>query len=665
MFIFLIIATPTRSFADEQADAPPEETENSAENAGDETDSVPDLEEVVVRSVAPNPGVKELPRQDIEKRKSADAVDVLETLPSVYADTGSRGERIFSLRGFDQRQTVVLIDGLPAYIPADGQMDLRMIPAEMIDHITVAPGPASILYGPNGLGGAVNIVTRRPGTDPFVQAALEAGTPKTFSERAVVSFKKNSVGALAAGGITTSEGFSLPESFSPTTNETHNDTRTNSDRRTGFALANTAIELGGGRNLKTSLFYIDGQKGAPPSTEESVPKLWRFDPWRAVGASLGLEIHKKRFHADVAAYGRFFENTLKAYDDLDYFSQDHVDSYKSTYRDFIAGSRARMGGRLWPLPGGDTRLRLWLQGQYDRHGQQPDKHEDWEINSRGLFTIAPEIEAYPFRKLSITAGVQNDIETPLEQPSDYDGKTTTAFGPLLSLRYFPVQVLSLSLTGARRSRFPTLHERFAESGSRILPNPDLQPETAWHGQLAVNGNLLQRYSIEVAAWAAQVQDLIEYKNLGEGNRRMENTDRARLAGVDANVGMKPWDWISLRGGYAYLYARRIEENGDTGDVENKPEHKATGELTLMPIEILSLSNFLEYVGERKYEDPDLLIWDTLPAYYRWDAVLEFTPVPELEIWIKAENILDSLYETQYGFPDPGRTYRAGIRVRFP
>ncbi|MBM4394463.1 MAG: TonB-dependent receptor plug domain-containing protein [Deltaproteobacteria bacterium] len=52
-------------------------------------------------------------------------------------------------------------------------VDLGAIPAEMIVHLTVVKGPASLMYGPNGPGGVVNAVTRRPGRGPLAEARVE------------------------------------------------------------------------------------------------------------------------------------------------------------------------------------------------------------------------------------------------------------------------------------------------------------------------------------------------------------------------------------------------------------------------------------------------------------------------------------------------------------
>jgi hypothetical protein len=60
------------------------------------------------------------------------------------------------------RQLPLFIEGVPVYVPYDGNVDLSPLGVE--DHwgILVSKGLASLLYGPNTLRGAVNVVCRKP-----------------------------------------------------------------------------------------------------------------------------------------------------------------------------------------------------------------------------------------------------------------------------------------------------------------------------------------------------------------------------------------------------------------------------------------------------------------------------------------------------------------------
>jgi vitamin B12 transporter len=107
------------------------------------------------------------------------------TLPELLARTagvqmsanGGRGStsNIF-IRGGENRHTILLVDGVRLGSATAGIPSWESIPIEMIERIEVLKGPASALYGSDGVAGVVQIFTRRgrEGFHPY--AALTAGS---------------------------------------------------------------------------------------------------------------------------------------------------------------------------------------------------------------------------------------------------------------------------------------------------------------------------------------------------------------------------------------------------------------------------------------------------------------------------------------------------------
>lgn len=80
------------------------------------------------------------------------------------------------LRGTESRHTILLIDGVRMGSATAGIPIWEGIPLEMIERIEVLKGPASALYGSEGVGGVVQIFTRAGRTGFHPQAALTAGS---------------------------------------------------------------------------------------------------------------------------------------------------------------------------------------------------------------------------------------------------------------------------------------------------------------------------------------------------------------------------------------------------------------------------------------------------------------------------------------------------------
>ena len=87
-----------------------------------------------------------------------------------------------SVHGLEGKQVAVYINGFPLNSP-DGSFDINDIPIDVIKYIEVYKGIVPAEYGGDGLGGAINIVTREDECDlvGFTQELASFGTFKTLA----------------------------------------------------------------------------------------------------------------------------------------------------------------------------------------------------------------------------------------------------------------------------------------------------------------------------------------------------------------------------------------------------------------------------------------------------------------------------------------------------
>lgn len=125
------------------------------------------------------------------------------TLPELLARTagvqmsanGGRGStsNVF-IRGAENRHTILLVDGVRLGSATAGIPSWETVPIDMIERIEILKGPASALYGSEGVGGVVQIFTRR-GREGFrPQASATLGSSRYAQAAASVSGGKEGLG---------------------------------------------------------------------------------------------------------------------------------------------------------------------------------------------------------------------------------------------------------------------------------------------------------------------------------------------------------------------------------------------------------------------------------------------------------------------------------------
>ena len=81
---------------------------------------------------------------------------------STFDANGRRNESDIFVRGFGRWQVPLMVDGVRIYLPADNRLDFARFLTADIAEMQIQKGYASVLDGPGAMGGAINLVTRKP-----------------------------------------------------------------------------------------------------------------------------------------------------------------------------------------------------------------------------------------------------------------------------------------------------------------------------------------------------------------------------------------------------------------------------------------------------------------------------------------------------------------------
>ncbi len=109
--------------------------------------------------------------------------DQLSTTVYPILGGGLNAPAVVALRGPDPSETLVDVDGHQVNNGSTGDFDLSLLDPANLESVQVVYGIApSALYGPNTLGGALNVVTLEPSTVPTTLERFSIGSYDTFAE---------------------------------------------------------------------------------------------------------------------------------------------------------------------------------------------------------------------------------------------------------------------------------------------------------------------------------------------------------------------------------------------------------------------------------------------------------------------------------------------------
>lgn len=122
--------------------------------------------------------------------------DVLAQQPGVQLSSngGYRSTTGVFLRGATSSQAIVLIDGVRVGSATSGVASFENMPLERIERIEILRGAASALYGPDAVGGVIQIFTREPTDGLQLTANIGAGSDGQRQAGASIRGRSGAIG---------------------------------------------------------------------------------------------------------------------------------------------------------------------------------------------------------------------------------------------------------------------------------------------------------------------------------------------------------------------------------------------------------------------------------------------------------------------------------------
>ncbi|MDD7529493.1 MAG: TonB-dependent receptor [Prevotellaceae bacterium] len=608
------------------------------------------------------------------------------------------------VHGLEGNRIQILWDGIPMNT-SDGAFSLDEIPIDIIERIEVYKSIIPARFGCDGLGGAVNIVTKEFSTD-YLDASYELGSYRThkgsvFSRK---NFPKSGI-LLGAGGYYTSAkndySFRVPERENLLVKRDH-------DRFRSYMLK--------GKVAFTKLWF-----------DEISTEFGYYNRFNEIQGVL-----KNIQHAENKSGMFMLENKLIKSGILNnrlnfesHFSLSH------TTNNFVDTARVNhdFEGNIYPSPNG--------QGET---GDVPHSSNDkgLEINERinldyrlsvnhslNLNTlinyarrqpnddIASQhagfiIGGFPSKKTSVVSGLTWEaklfgrkltnmlsvkyfhLHSEIEDLTSYEmieapkkkSNTTSQIGWIEAMKYEPFRGFHLKASYQRAIRLPNSQELFGD-GIITFPAAGLKPEKSHNFNLGFlidkNDVLgLSRLQFEVNGFYMQVSDMIKLmkQHMAAG---YVNAEKVHIKGIETELKLDISPTVYAYGNLTYQYVRDVLDYLPGTQAPNP-----TKGLRLPNIPYLFANFGAEYHSDRLFKNWYVkAFWDgkfTEEFFYFWeltelqkrriprsfvnDIGLLLTYKNKYSIALECHNLMNKEVWDQFRQPLAGRTFHLKFRYVF-
>lgn len=434
-------------------------------------------------------------------------------------------------------------------------------------------------------------------------------------------------------------------------------TRANSD---SWNLGGTArLERRWGRGQESWLTWtgVRGAYGMPPDLRTLNPRFWRWSDW---SVDMGVLGHSSRwsegFRTKVWLFGLFPRNTLKAYDDAGYDSQEGPSTFTSTFVETRIGVRGLLAWD-WSLPWHllPQRAEAKWSVRRDAHSDRSSQPEDSVDLSEYRLEAGVGLKSGDWCGWSWGTAMHGFVVLP-DDVLDETPKASPALTPGVWAMWQD-GTMRAKVAASRRVRFPTLKERFSGMVEYLVANPDLGPERAWNAQLDVNWQVASWATLSADLFGSLVDGLIADEAVGGGSLKLGNIDQATLAGATVAVHVTPVSVLTLWAKAAGLYARGSRE---PSFLPYRPAYRGQVGAMLSPVSDLRLGTRLRIEGPQHYQDRYTTKWGELGAYALLDLWASFR-VGDWQLWANAQNVTNAWHEPHWGYPGPGIWVTAGAQ----
>lgn len=607
--------------------------------------------------------------------------DIVRAIPGVY-NTRHYGTQTtgvsnpITMRGVGGNRVLLMVDGVPQndnFNNSIAWVAWGHIPKEAIERIEVVRGPSSAMYGSEGMGGVIHIITKKPDPESKSSVRTEVGTSDTWAGRGFHSQSFDRFGLLVAGGHEESDGFYMTENPEPYDTKRY--------REIGKILGKVSYELDDQSSLTASALVYDHETGKGREFFYDELQLGQYvvNYTRTTSAGIGLKALAYYNQADKTAYQDTAKNNFAT---LSRYEEAPSDNWGMDIQGTLP-----VGKSTLLTVGAMYREIYW---DYDNNYIGSSRDEGAEGTQRFMSPFFNADIRFLEDRLILNLGARYDwMETTDgrnwdsspsggKKPYDrsYDDESNNSFSPKFGITAHPDDRTTLRASAGKGFRAPSLFERFkvhVRRGGTYYreANPDLDPEEIWSWDIGAERALLDNLRAGITYYESYAEDYIgtrttkTYKKNGKTYKEYvhDNISEVEMHGIEAELNWYPLADLMIFGNYTWNVSE-ITKNDAAPFKEglyltNDPRHKFHVGATYQNPKIVNVTVIWNHYLDKYYK-----VDETTQAkddFWSLDLAVSRRFFDHVTAYVNVENVFDSVDNEGIA---PGTIYKGGIKFEF-
>lgn len=612
---------------------------------------------LVVSEIFPEGAVKEvINAAEINRFKNLGLNRLLQQVAGIQVESISEtaNQSVIRIHGGKANQVLVLLDGQRLNNAQSGEVDLSIIPIDVIDKIEIIKQGQTALYGGSAYAGIIDFKTKKTDGSNYGLVRSQAG-----------SFE-HAMGNVGIGVFTAP--FGIIGNYQQNYSRQNFDYLYNSEvlkrenawtqNHNIFFKISSQVEA---NDINVLYTYRHNIQGLPSAFYEEMNHFaaYKEENFHNFQTNYLLLISSKAYLQTFFGYNRLFQiydNTQDSSPFTRYKIQQLNKNFEfksELFRTFETPFETRVGIQYLKEELNQDNLLFPEQsiGKKSRERYAAYGSVEWVLSfTQHLFEKSVIRSALRLEKYFNTSG---------------------ALYPLLGLTFTPkyLNEISISTNWGKAVRYPDFNSLFWKGDAQAQGNPDLLPEkkTFWDFGFRFSPSSHYLPKLGFYFYSENIEDLIFWQRTTRGIWQPKNEANVKQIGWDLQFEQYLYgNYVDLKVAYSYLDAVNLSEEINRQDkrIIFIPEHSINSSLSL---DLYPFNSLLihRYVSEREITPANTgvpldayQIWDFLISYHyltgRFHFVLDFT----------VKNIRETAYELLRGYPMPGRSYLLTVSLKY-